>query len=869
MDNKIIRDEGNFEDLLDSESSNTTKNKFKLIFFAGIYEIFYSDIPNDPPSFFSKSLTGVINLGISLQISSFLWRSDIQIGYWPNFENFWKFISFSRFDLLCAYLNLIPNALIIVNSTLLMTLLSIIFCQFMVFKTKKSWFIIRFISSKCVNILSTIFFIPFLTILAIDLKYYFVDDPTIIEYSVNNESSGNQLSLARSIISIIILSFINFLHENFTYEIRHIAKDKIITARAHGMVDLRAKLLYVVIIISYLTVYDAHPQIMQILILGISLYISIQYLYYLPYYSNFMNKLKILTSFMETIISISFLIGYLANTSGAILLLTIFLVPGSCLLVNWLVDYRYSWIKNIKKHRSSHYMVELKLRAFLSDCNYKNKKILQHLDKCFERTRDSNSGILGAWEMYYCLNVLKDVRLSFIKLSKCWRCPYSINIDYQRYKCSYELTQWNLYFYEDLSYIRYALKLENAKHEDKNLTINLLDFWGELSSIGDLKKLNFLASKIATGIINTKAGYEHLINYFPATEQCKDYYKSFLIDISAEEAPLRYLNGKMCANKEDFDLNDINYFDDANGIIIVSGNKKNIGEIIYSNSKFSEILDQPHATIMGSNISTFIPQLYSKGHNNALLRFVNFCLEPAVPFSGSLFLQTEKGYLIESIIKSKCSAINGNAFFLALIKKVDYNRHIFLCNFEGVIFSYSKEIVNFLKIPNLKMMNIKEIFNFDINYLEEDVMYKRNYKDKIIGVVKSFRKVGRTFMSVLLIYENEEKMKLWGIENNNNEEIRELLDDTEHFIEQRSFVGRVGFHEDNNSTDIQEKTKIFSMKMSQDSQRLDFIDLNKDKTAGSSSNSDSRTKYSKKILSEALRAIKIYKWILMLFVNNM
>ena len=72
MDNKIIRDEGNFEDLLDSESSNTTKNKFKLIFFAGIYEIFYSDIPNDPPSFFSKSLTGVINLGISLQISSFL-----------------------------------------------------------------------------------------------------------------------------------------------------------------------------------------------------------------------------------------------------------------------------------------------------------------------------------------------------------------------------------------------------------------------------------------------------------------------------------------------------------------------------------------------------------------------------------------------------------------------------------------------------------------------------------------------------------------------------------------------------------------------------------------------------------------------------
>ena len=41
-------------------------------------------------------------------------------------------------------------------------------------------------------------------------------------------------------------------------------------------------------------------------------------------------------------------------------------------------------------------MVELKLRAFLSDCNYKNKKILQHLDKCFERTRDSNSGILGA-----------------------------------------------------------------------------------------------------------------------------------------------------------------------------------------------------------------------------------------------------------------------------------------------------------------------------------------------------------------------------------------------------------------------------------------------------------------------------------------
>ena len=45
--------------------------------------------------------------------------------------------------------------------------------------------------------------------------------------------------------------------------------------------------------------------------------------------------------------------------------------------------------------------------------------------------------------------------------------------------------------------------------------------------------------------------------------------------------------------------------------------RKTLGKLFTLTTKFAEILDQKLNTIIGSNISVFIPELYSKNHNQA------------------------------------------------------------------------------------------------------------------------------------------------------------------------------------------------------------------------------------------------------------
>ena len=152
---------------------------------------------------------------VSLQTTSLLWRSDINIKNWANYEIFWRVISFTRIDLCCAYLNLNQEALVTVNCLLLVVFLSLLTCQILILSNRTLCFPFKEITCRGIKLISTIFFIPILEILIIDLKYYFSSSPTITEYSVQNQSSGNFISLARTLLSLLFLFIGNWIFEFF------------------------------------------------------------------------------------------------------------------------------------------------------------------------------------------------------------------------------------------------------------------------------------------------------------------------------------------------------------------------------------------------------------------------------------------------------------------------------------------------------------------------------------------------------------------------------------------------------------------------------------------------------------------------------
>jgi hypothetical protein len=846
----------NLESITQGNHSNSFLTRLKTQLFSGFLEIFRTEASNDSVRLSSKLWLTTTNISISLQLTSFLWRSDSKLKDWGSYEVFWRFISFTRLDLLSAYLKIISEVQILLNSSLFLLFSVLIGVQILQSFGKKPIFFAKYFLSKGLKLFSTVLFLPSLALLLIDIKSFAVNSESIMEYSILNTSYRDNLSLVRSSVSLIILIILNAIFEYFAIEVRHSLSGKCLTAKANSSIDVNVKALHILIVTMYVVIYDSHPQLYQLIVFCIFVYISVEYLVYLPYYSEFSNKLKIIVSCSESLITLGFLIGYLVDDSRTVLLFTLFVVPSSVILVHWLANYRYSLIKKINPKYSSCWSLELFLRSKLSSSK-KDHQVLLLFDNCLKNFKYKQCEMAPIWQTYYCIDVLEDYRLAFIKLSKSWRTPYSLSQDFQIYRCDFELNSINMTGLEDLSYMRYALIYEDLKKRDMNLCLTLLKFWAELVTSGNLNKLNSMVHSAVNNIEKIRKGFEYLIENFPSSSKCRETFRSFLVEICLEVGLANVPISRMSSNKS-HESGELNYYDENNGTLLVSGNEKNIGQIIYANAKFAEILGQNLNTIIGSNINTYIPGKYAKTHNIALTNFIDFCIKADVPFNGSLVFQTETGYLVEVEIRSRCTAIKENVFFLAMIKKLEHKRHIVLLNDRGIIVSYSQKLPDFINIPNFKMLHISEIFPFNPENLELNSMYTVGYRGQKIGIVKSYRQVSKVMITVILIYENEEDMRIVEIPNKHDEKQIIKFETVEDLDKKKNF--KVGFADDTNYS----LHPAFSREYNQDAFTGDKR-IEKS-THSSTSTTSASERYSKKILNEAVRGIKVYKFILLIFV---
>lgn len=845
------------ENIIEDKSTLSLTKRMKIHLFTTLLEIFKTEISHDSIRLSSKVAQVFTNGGILLQLTTFLWRPDLGISNWKKYEIFWKLISFTRIDLVCGYLHLITEMHFFVFCSLYTLMGLFIAVQILVSHNKKPLIIIRYLLSKGIQLYASILYLPTLSLLLIDLKTFSSNQFSIVEYSVVTNSKGNYLNLVRNITSLVILVFLSFIYEIASVEIRHSFKNKYLLAKASPEIDMKSKVLYSAIIILYIIVYDTHPNLYKFILFWIFVYITLNYLINIPYYFPFINKLKIIASSSEACITLGFLIGYIVNDARTILLFTVFVVPSTAYITLWITNYRYTLLGKINPEICSCQQLEIFLRDKLSSDD-NDTEVLTKIDKCLKSYKYKNCLLGPIWQTYYCIDILQDYRLAFIKLSKCWKMPYNLIQDFFIFKCERYLNSKDLSTLEDLSYMRYALIYENLKKRDMELCITLLKFWGELITFGDLKKLNILAYKAVKSIESIRKGYEILIEKYPSSSKCKETYRSFLAEICLEVNFSGLNVNRLNSNKTQLDSGEINYYNENNGMLLVSGNENNLGMIIYANPKFAEILGQNLSTIVGSNINTYIPGKYAKTHNAALMNFVDYCVKADVPFVGSLIFQTETGYLVEVEIRSRCTAIGGNVFFLAMIKKLEHKRHIILLSDKGIIVSYNQKLIEFINIGNFKLSALEEIFPFSSEDLQVNTKYSVNYRGKTIGVIKTHRQVSGTKISVVIIYENDNDMEeVEKKESNDEYEVVNYNSEIEN-LKKKNF--KVGFAVETNFSLHPVLSVGINSEMVEGEKRIEKS------THSSTSTTSASERYSKKILNEAMRGIKVYKFILLIFV---
>ncbi|CAG9329399.1 unnamed protein product [Blepharisma stoltei] len=348
-----------------------------------------------------------------------------------------------------------------------------------------------------------------------------------------------------------------------------------------------------------------------------------------------------------------------------------------------------------KETMKNQYEVEWFLRSKLSaKGDFDATDILKKFSGSLEIEGFYSDKLFTVWEAYYCIDVLSDERLARIKLNKAVSMRSTLEGDFQVWKCKILLEEHSIGFYEDISTLYYILQLENIKKKDEILCNKFLDFWAEITSDKPMMaKLQHFSGEISRKLDEVKKGYSDLVKSFPNNIYCHELYGSLLMDIlKNNEIGFKLLsrkNGLMSIQKE-ASKSKFWKFSEINGFLIVSANPELFGTIIYANLPAGQILSQPVSRIIGSKLSSYIPEPFSEQHDKYLKKFLSNCTNPDVEPKMSYFLKNERGYLVGCDFKiTLISLVEHIYFFISLNPNVKH-REFALVSDYGQIYAYSE-----------------------------------------------------------------------------------------------------------------------------------------------------------------------------------
>ena len=713
---------------------------------------------------------------IFFQNISLLWTPSLNLSDWLSYEGLWRVLAYPSLDSLLADLSLLIVYLLVSVTVLGLILCLMILLVILTYFKRELPYMLHQSLRLLLFFISYLYFMPTTIVLSILLKYSDSSATTVAEYynpiPASQFNYGGMGIVAALIVLGLHLGF-GLVYECFSIEIKHSLAGVDSRAKSTAKFDIVIKiftftrcLLYVLVAEQYYPLY----------LLGICLLYAIGFmllLYYLPNYSNFMNFLKIQIQLGSCIGGLIFLLGYLLNNATVIFALMLFVEPIFSVLLFNTIKYRIEKITPLQQCFTPNFLqFEVSARSALvtGEMQY---DILKIMNKNYKISNDKYNLVMQA---HYCGYILNQHMLGLLKISRINHYGFDIPENFQVFKCKEELQAICLKISDGFRLYNYLRKLRKNLKDDEHLCQEMLilndKFIDKHSSLATLKAC-------VTGFDRTlnivKEQYEELLKENPESNICLEMYATLLTNILGDEDKAKILAERKHAveRKPGASGKKSLQFDESSCVLIISGDKRNVGKILYANPGAIKMLNTTYDKMQEAYLSSFIPKPYNKNHDERLLKFIDKAESHHVLRGTQLFLATSDGYLVECYFKFECIGYEGEINFLTLIEPIsDKIREVALISREGYIYSHSRNLPSILSCTDryIEGRYLVEFFpelEFEIIPSNKlficDLRAQDTGESFEIGMIIKEKSISKVTFLTIYISSNTEQIERWKI----------------------------------------------------------------------------------------------------------
>lgn len=657
------------------------------------------------PGKYTKAWVMFIHIVRSLQRLRMIWQSNSSILNWENYKVYWYYLSYLSIEELFADLNSLFGFFILSSILLTISLVFIVvFTVYVLTKKFQSAFMQK--SLKFIfDLLTGVLFIPIMLINSLVVKYSYKDISGEITECIGNQST-KALSLGYSGIGsglfwLAYLFALSYAKEGFSYEIRHCFYKNNLESKALPDSNIQDQVLTMVIVFVYVFTGDEHYAFYLGFSAAIYFYLAFKYVWNLPYYADFMNFCHAFVQFEAFCCAIFFSIGLTMNNATVILVLSTFMQPLIVLVVLASIEYRKSKIAK----PTSHYFGPLSY--FELACRKKllkqtpNEKVCKYIIEYFNRKKIKLSLVFLA---HHCFHKLLQNRRALIHISHASYTGSDIFSNFQVYKCQKYLESLNYTFSEGLKlsvFLQKFAKIKNLELELFTELIGLCDCFQSTSPT--LHSLKNHISKFTKFSAKTKSYYKKTLSKYPNSELLNEMFGSLLSMLGKHERGKKLLDRASFYHEKTMKRNKIlNIFSDKNSyIMIVSGNKEDIGRITYMSQSLSTFLSINHEDYSNYNLNDFIPEYFHSVHHKNMMRFIDNFDNDKLFRNFSLCMKNGKGFLVECFLNLDCIGYRSKIQFITAINPiVSQGREIALITYNGEILDHSENFLAYLNEPS-------------------------------------------------------------------------------------------------------------------------------------------------------------------------
>lgn len=727
-----------------------------------------------------------MNCIILAQNIQFLWNPNLNIQGWETYSKFWEIIRTPSFDEAAAEFNVLIQffyALVGELGIFLSLFLSI--CTLKIFKKRVPVLLLTL--TRFVWIMtSEVLFIPAILTFAIVLKYSSGSFDNVLEYPNNvNAESLNLLDTGKivNVIMIAIVCFFTFLYEACAYDVKVKPVKSLAESRLHAKVNVLMKAVYFTCSILFVYFQEDNYIVYLILFFALNGMISFGMIYYIPYYSLFMNFIKAFIHLDCSFTAVFFLTGKLLNTALVPFIASLLFQPILLVLSYETIKYRVSHIPEPNEWREKPFEIyALSIRKYLENGELK-EDLLKMMNINYKIHPNKLNRLI---QSFYCVDSLKNPILGLNKIILTEHRGLDIFSNYQVYSCKSSLQAYCSENCESFKLYKYFMDFATIRNNDHKFCIIYSNFLSKiLEKKPELKLLKKFVTKIAKNMKLLKKNYDEIITSFPSSYEAKEMYGSLLIHIFCEvDIGHKFMN-KMSAfdapHMKNMLKNSYNFTNDR-CFFVVSGMDRIMGKIIFYNKNFLNFVGISEENAKDFYLNQIIPPLFREGHNRYLKNFIENHTSNTIFRCLPMCIVDASGYLVECKITSESVSLFSAVDFICTIDPIaNKDREMAIITSNGFITSHTK---GFPLIFGLEEPFVQGNFISDLapeidskNLVPEQFTKvlvrdkeKKKYRKCLIFFLKIIRIVN-TPMHFLYVSEDEQEIKRFISAKNDNLEL--------------------------------------------------------------------------------------------------